>query len=862
MAPSLKNFFTTNGLLTEAYSDRWKQSFLVGEDGMPQTSREVLDYVEDIYINGFNGRNNVDDVNVPLIKWLIHEIDILGLEDIDHTERNELITVVKLYSVTKDESSIIKMGLKSAFAMAQKDFGIQKQPEKPKETPIIESPIPENIKELVDRVYDVPDGSGRVWVRVKPGKSGKFFDTLCALGNTHGIRCQATGPNYRGSNMLTYTLIGPKNGTDKRMTSLLSLSIENGNISDAKQVENQPIGSPLYGWNDLDELFVKFLGTPELKATLKSINGNVSSRYSGAEFFVTMFANRKLSIMNLLHSLRPDIIENSKYTIEQSGGAEWLRSRNLDAVQALKKLGPEQFIIQMDKYVQSPVFKDAFRELLTYIPQLSKTNPEIVMNKIEYFLDSMPVIAFNDMITKIDLNNYINTHKEEFKNLLKKLTIVNSKEAKQYKEVGKQILDRYFDIISNSYGQGLIGIKKMMGFLEMPKSNKHEFVKKDETGQIWIKKPIVKREGGIEEITYETVPLQQEQAITTQKERRDLIKKHEPYIKSLLEGDEEKKHINFLRMLFGETNPQDIQRTLKAEKERFIQYYNTHHTKYGQVAGIPFPGIFEFYRMFNKGKTIQTSIKGGVMNLPTNRYGEQEETEQSLTTKPYYKFDTEDIRNPEIERIIQTFFAKIYLNENKLSKLDVKGIYVVLEDFANMLKVSGESPETITQKIKKYKPTLLPTFKNAPKIPYSAYEKYYDLLNEFGNSTSTSDDISLNKEEIESKLDRKETATLLAKFGKKYYNVKVQDMVEYLGQNDINDMTDIYLEPGRKYSVVEVSDDDISENILNSKITVIDDRKRLSDWINTSYFKIPLMVLAENFNITNHIRKVLLENNI
>lgn len=294
-------------------------------------------------------------------------------------------------------------------------------------------------------------------------------------------------------------------------------------------------------------------------------------------------------------------------------------------------------------------------------------------------LEFLPSENFNEMLKHIDLGNYISTKKNDFEKLLKKLSSVNSKDSKYYKEILKNILENYFPIIVKSFGDGTIGTDKLMNFLEMPKSDKHTFLKRDSNGKIIAKKKevTVNADGtrNEKEVEFE---LSDQLSIFPQKERRDLIKKNEEFIKSKIEGDSERKEINFLRILFSSINPQEIQRTLVNDKEKFIKYYDKfnksetirllgklkelketpgfesdnnlkdHAKKIVDliknsltIDGIPKPGIMSYYAIFNKGDVL---------------------------TSGFYKFAIEDLRNPNTLSELKNFYEKVELKKRQENK--------------------------------------------------------------------------------------------------------------------------------------------------------------------------------------------------
>jgi len=610
---------------------------------------------------------------------------------------------------------------------------------------------------------------------------------------------------------------------------------------ESKQVGNQPVGTNLYGWDDLFEKLVEFLGTPVAKQTIEKTTDSYT--------FSWAFDNKKFDIFNRLDLLRPDFVENSKpYIISNKEGKEWFENRSLDALEALKKFGPEKFIENIDSYSKSITFNQSLQELSIHIPELSKRKPNLILSKVNFLLDFLPAEDFKKMFEHVNLQNYITTKKDDFEKLLKKLSNVNSKEAKSYKEIFKSILDNYFPVMSDAFGGGTVGINKMMSFLEMPKSDKHKFLRKTPEGKIIAQKKDVKvAPDGTRTESDAEFELGDQLSLLPQKERRDLLKKNEEFIKSKIEGDSERKEINFLRLLFKESNPQEIQRNLKAEKERFIRYYDdpSHVTKYNILRGVHLPGIFEFYRMFNRG--ILT------------KYGKEE------ADKPYIKFDLEDIRDPQVAKIIINFFAKLYKVDKpeSYSADSPDMLYTVLKDYVTMLEIAGESKEKIEEFIKKYKPTSLKSFKgNTSNISLVVYRKYYDFLTDFTSKEKSKEDIVINRDEIISRIGFGEYEKLISGFSSSKYNIEVGDFVEFLDRDvKENDSRYFALQKGYKYSIMDV-DPEIINGIANSRIKVMGGNKKTTDWLEIKAFKweeFGKVLMKESYVIRKIISKKLLE---
>lgn len=834
---SLKSFLIESGFIQEVSSD-WRNDFITGAKNMPKTTDAVLDYIQDIYFTAFGGEQNVQVINKKMARWLVEQVILLGgPANIDTTSRNKILRVMQWFRIAGAEGNIPKMTLDAAFALAdakiiEREQKAQAPQEEPEETEIEKT-------KLVKRIYTLPDGSGRFWVEVDQKKSGDFFDTACRKGRAYGVGCQSRlnghmVSGYRSSNRKSFSLLGPAKDDPKgHVSTLMALSVNSDkDLDQARQSGNQEIGSNLDGYTDLFDVFIEFLGSTVAKQNILKTSDN--------GYLFNLFRKNNFDLANKLDALRPDLIENQKETIKRMGpsATEWLNSRNMDAVQALQKFGPERFLENIETYVKSKTFKEALVQLAPLIPKVSKKSPGLVIGKINYLLDFLPIEIFKEIIQSIDLKSFIKNQKDDFERLIKKLNNVNSKDAKEYREIFKYIIENNFEDIIRVSGKGLDGVKKFMNFLEMPKSEKHQFVKRTPEGKIIALRKEVKREGGHEEVKDVEFELPESLAVTTQKERRDLLKKNEDFIKSLVEGDTERKDINFLRLLFSESNSQDVRRTLKNEKEKFIQYYDNpkHLTKYNFVRGVPLPGIFEFYRIFNKGQV----------------YGVIENKE-----KPYYKFDLEDLRDPNISRQVVGFFTKLYMADKNAQIIGPEGQYEILDDYIHMLDIAGESPERILEILNKYKPSELSFYKGkVTKISPIIYQQYYNMLADHTSKAHALNDLRENMSTIVEYTSLNDYEKLVGKYATLQYDVEVGEFVEYIGPktSDLKQSDpQIDADRGRKYNVGEVID-----NELKDKIRIYDNTRKLSDFVPTKWFNVGQKPLNES-SIRNLIKQALFE---
>lgn len=840
--PSIKPFLIEYGLISEVSAD-WKKDFFTGAKGMPKTTEDVINYVENIYITAFGGEQNITVINKKMAKWLVEQIVQLGgTTNIGTSDREKLLIVMNWFKIAGSEGNLPKMDLNAAYEFSKKKIQEKESKEalQKNASQFAEPPITKVEEEgLVERVYTIPDGSGRVWVKVNPNKAGQFFDKLCDANRAYGVGCQSEHSGmmhaqHRKSDRITYTLLGPEKGQKVPISTLMSLSIDKStqNMVESKQVGNQPIGEKLYGYNDLFDKLVEFLGTSIAKQTIIRTSDHYTLSWA--------FQNKKFDAINKLDLLRPDFIENSKSTIRNTdGGEEWFATRNLDAMGALKRFGVKSFIENIESYTKSQTFKQALLQLSSDIPRLAGQFPELVLSKINYLLDYLPVENFKEMFKHIKLDRYIIDNKNDFEKLIKKLTTVNSKDAKSYKDIFNNILENYFPAIVQSFGGGLLGLKKVIDFFEMPKSDKHKFVKRTPEGKIIaLKKDITVNPETHERTESDTeFELSDGLSILPQKERRDLLKQNESFIKSLVEGSDEKKDINFLRILFGATNPQDVQRTLINDKEKFIKYYDKFNknestrliTRIKELSerpdfknntslrdevkkmvdlaksltldGIPKPGIMSYYAIFNKGKS-----------------------------DAFFKFTIEDLRNPKILSELKEFYEKV---ESRRSKKSGDNTVItslnIANDIVNLYKLAGASDEEVYQILQENS-----DLQNADLI---AYTKFFQILDEHTSNSFSKKQIEKSKDIIISKIGEYNYKDLLGKFSAIQYAIEVGDMIEFLGRDvDENDEKYFTLQNGRKYSIMEIDPTEIN-GIANSKIRVMGGNKKATDWLDIKAFK-------------------------
>jgi hypothetical protein len=435
----------------------------------------------------------------------------------------------------------------------------------------------------------------------------------------------------------------------------------------------------------------------------------------------------------------------------------------------------------------------------------------------------------------------------------------------------------------------------------MPKSDKHKFIKKTPEGKIIALKKEVKREGGVDTTRDVEFVLDDQLSIMPQKERRNLLENNEELIKSLYPGnDEERKNINFLRLKFGETNTEDVKRNLKSEEEKnkFINYYNNLNSKETEritnrikeiaqtqahnkrmsvsdymlknkkefqeipeiielsksrnlysVSGVPIPGIISYYDILSNGRAGA-------------------KTEGQIST---YKIGKEDLQNEEIFKQLKDFFEKVRtvkqkMEDKKLSRptnpLVIK--VGVIEEIVKNLKASGYSDELIYEFIKtKFQNELEPIMTNIPSA-------FFDMLSKILSEGFVKQQLLKDKDIIIAKIGHSEYARIINGLSEKVYNVKVGDMVEFLGESSTGyDERDkvigkrislAYVFMNRKYiiSAIDANAEDKASS-KNAKIKIKDNRGMVTDWMNTSDFKVEIIALNESEDVRKYVGKKLIE---
>jgi hypothetical protein len=831
MRLSIRRFFENNGIILEMKD--WKSHFAAGTKGQPRTEMVILDYVEDILSGVYDNEEKVK--NSPIAPWLVRQVAEIGVTNIGTDDRSKMLTVIEWVKETGGAGAVKSLSLPKAYEVAQKaleNIKLKKSLEKSTEAATTSIPETEDEKDgKVLRVGVLKDGSKRMWVKVLKDSWNK---EKCATGAHKGVQCQASH-NFLGQGYDQYTLIGPPKGNPEGpVATIMSMNVWPGTkaVTELKQEGNQQPGVQVTsgGWDDADKQFIDFVAfNPVGRENIDRFHeyqqneqeprmheGSNHIPWGGGAGAMWFIMDKNPELFNRLVTARPDIRDLNKNIIlsHHKFGKKWFETYGIDVTEYAKE-NPERFIQDIDRFefVGAKKIEEALNGI--DINKIAAKNPKLVLSKIDKLLNNLSVEMFKKIISTIDMSNYISKTPEKFKELIKMMS--SSKNTKYRDAMVEMIYENMLPLIDAS-GGGTKGLYDLLDFLSMPKM--HRFSRKGVDGQIYaIKKvTVVDPATGDRTVTEEEFPLRDDLSIMPQKERRKIIDHNKEWIKSQFVGTEEEKEIKYLRVLFKEINPQDIERTIRGEKEKFVNYYDKNPSR---ITG--FPGIIEFYSVINRGKP------GYVVTSPV----------ASGKQKTYYKMDLDEFKNKNVLKRLLKYF---YSNSDQ-SSTEGK-MYEAAQDLLKTMETSGESSENIAEFAKK---------EFSPKSIVKIIEKsdllkmIKDYKNDIINSGITGSQAYKD---------------FLTGYSEKSYEVKKGDMIMFTGmdfdeknpiqiQKSIDKMEGIYLTKGKKYKVSDVSKDEFG-SIRNSSIEVIDDRKK-KKWYPTSMFDV------KKINVISEVRKYVIK---
>lgn len=893
----------------------WKIHFTNGTKGMPKTDPLILNYVESVLKKVYD--NNEEKVNNnPIAPWIVKVVSELGGPVNINTEKiNRIKTVIEYVKKTGNVANIPKMDLIQGSDFAKEK--LNKIAEKEKHN--INKPSEEKNKEIenkelspeelalqyqekskklfpelkdeasgkIERVWTCTDGSGRLWIKVI---DNSWLSRYCESGDKWGIECQDT--NFGNSKYVNYQLIGPPKGKTSPINTIVGMGIlkSKGSIAEVKQEGNVQPGSQKTsgGWTDVDNMVIEFLTmAPEAKWInyFGDYYGNIElnpkrSLYGGGIGFLYHLSIEKPDLFKKLAEKRPDMIEANREIIEKIfPNIEELINFDLNE---FAKNKPDVFLLNIQKYIEK--FGQEARDILNSFDLLSisKKNPQLIENVIDVLVLNMPKDKFQQLIDNLDLSNYVWNNKLKSYSLIKNLSLLNDKTSIN------NLLNKYSKMFIGGFGGGVKGAISFLREMEKPKLPNHQNAIKDpEDGKYYAEREVnVKDENGNDKIDENgnvitkkvTFEIPDNLLILNQKERRNFISANEEFIKSSIKSDEQGKEITYLRLLFSQSNSQEIEKNMKKEKEKFISYYDSKF-KVGEKKKIkvdnsdeileqPYMlGEFELFSIINpkgivsNGEKLYYPIgiensKKNIVNIIKFYFDKNLLKEKEEITNRYGKKLSQEIAKKEIE--------------SKLFKIK----YDSIKDYILTLIYSGEKEENA---IKYFIDNFTPEKIKVPEL--YGYQMMFNIIKE-----SFSDQIFYNvvksfKEKILNMGEQGKSLynQLLNKLNIGYYEVAAGNKVMYSNSNDmsyyeynwnlnLNKETisggPIFLTDGRLYEVIETGDYAGSKNgkvlILDEGYTTlkgeqINPKKR---WFSSKLFKIKYKKTNNELNETLLRKKI------
>jgi len=694
------------GLLTEM-----KNWYEIYQKGNPHkqirpTDISILDFVNSLLQKAYEGKKNAKNkvVNSIIAPWLVEGmIAVSGVENIGTKEIEEIKTVLTWFVHEKSGGNINKiksLNLSQASVFAKEAVEKIKKEEEESEKRKKEAgkqsgethkyPQTEDEKQgKITRIYDLPDGSGRFWVKANTPKwfSEKWLNDKCK-----GVKCQtSTGGKYATPPYESYSLIGPPKGNPNgQLNTILSLSIintgESWGVAEVKQENNQYLGHQATsgGWSDADLWTAQFLASNPLmqKVTFFSNdNGTIpaqsSGQYGGAASLVHMM-NHKINTFNWLIDNKPEILENNYELIANTLGQDWVDSRNIN-IDELANENPIKIIEKIDFYKRN--FGDKLVSIFEKInyKKLAQQNSELFIDKLLELIEFIPSKDFFEILKHIHFSKYIYENPERFVELLRRMAL-----SKRYstEDIFKLINEKIKTIVS-SFGGGGKGINNFLTAISAPKLEQHKDAIFNKSKRTYERQ--VEEDGGI---VYKEIP--DTLSILPKKERKRILQNNKEFIKSLygkeeLEGEEvdteneEDKEMAYWRLFTLETSGQQTAKEAKEAKDKIISYYNKKNKENPEL--FKFPGLFQYYIFLNKGNENygQKTLSG--------QDKKKFENKETLT----FPMKLEDLNTYKSD-IIQYYHnqTKAYKNAKKLYK-DIKKIQtdgaVPNKQKLNMLKL-------------------------------------------------------------------------------------------------------------------------------------------------------------------------------
>jgi hypothetical protein len=583
----------------------WKKHFTDGTKRQPKTDPEILDFVEDLIFQVFQG-NEEKVKNCKLAPWVVKIVKEIGVNDISEEQKNKISTVLNWFKLSGNEGNIKNMNLDDAFQYAE-NKGVSKK-EKEEEKPVEEDTLILDAEKegRIKRIYTVNDGSKRIWVEVI---DGKWLSEPCELNenNKWGVMCQ-TGSGFAGSENQNIQLIGPPAGNSKgKWSTQLGMSgyRSNKNLREIKQEGNHQPGSQrtAAGYSDGDERIIDFLCfSPYAKSNISKITtyyGALPSNNSasGAARFLVEIIQDKPDLLNKLADHREDLIEVHKDLIMDIKGPEWFDERNVD-IKTLAENDPEKFLDKFENLVKK-FGNEAIEELLKIdLISIYNKNPQLILKNISSFIGRIPEIEFQKIFEKISLDLFINQYPDSFKNLLRFLS--DERGNKTYQGIFNYIIDNKAEETCKVFGNAAVGIANFMKFAESPRERKHQNAKYNPSKKeyIGVREELVfgpdgqpLRDAAGNRITKpKPFVIKDDKKVLLQKERKKFIEKNKQLIKNFIKGDEFNKELQFLKFYVPQLNDQEVNKILNTTvdnqqsnlKDKIVDYYTKKYNEFEQ----------------------------------------------------------------------------------------------------------------------------------------------------------------------------------------------------------------------------------------------------------------------------------------
>lgn len=660
----------------------WYDHFIDGTGGAPKTDEKILEYVNDLILSAYRG--NVRETNkCKLAPWIIKQVSDIGYENLtgDYNIKFEKILKWFIKSNEDDYSKIENSNIEQALEIIKKEESEKTSSVSDENAPHLEAEKQGRIK----RLYNVNDGSKRIWVEVidgswlsEPGELNEY--------NKWGVMCQV-GSGFAGSENQNIQLIGPPNGHPNGLWSTqagMSGYRSQNSLREIKQEGNHQPGSQRTsaGYSDADQRIIDFLCFSDYaKKNIKKIttyDGNLpmgERNSSGAARFLIEIINGKPDLLNKLADHREDLIEVHKDLIVSIKGQQWLDERKID-INTLAETDPEKFLDRFEDLIKRFGEPPVVQELTKIdIDKIYQKNPNLILKNISSFIGRIPDVEFEKIFNKINIDNFMKTYKDSFKDLLRFLS--DQRSNKVYQGILIYILENKTKETLEVFGPSALGVSNFLKFAESPRERKHQNAKFDPLRKVYksVRYELITNEQGEvlrdEEGNRLTKPvpfvIKDDKKVLIQKERKKFLEKNKELIKNFSKGTEFDKELMFMKFYAPQLNDQEINKIFnspsadnqKTFKDKIIDYYTDKYKefesdknkgkafliqKYGKnifdVDGNVIlkeyqPGILEFYENFkfdnNKENLIPLNeLKKYQSQIMTYYYHNSKETDDKI----------------------------------------------------------------------------------------------------------------------------------------------------------------------------------------------------------------------------------------